>query len=67
MADAKLLKINFVSNVHSSMPWTFTPTQKSVMVVPGESALAFYTVKNNSNKGITGVATYNVNPPKAGK
>jgi cytochrome c oxidase assembly protein subunit 11 len=36
-------------------------------VVPGETALAFYTVKNKSDKGIIGVATYNVHPPKAGK
>ena len=35
-------------------------------VVPGETALAFYTVKNNSDVAITGVATYNVFPPKAG-
>jgi cytochrome c oxidase assembly protein subunit 11 len=35
-------------------------------VVPGETALAFYTVKNRTDKAITGVATYNVHPPKAG-
>jgi len=46
------------------MPWTFTPTQKSVHVVPGETALAFYTVKNNSDVAVTGVATYNVFPSK---
>ncbi len=48
------------------MPWTFKPTQHGVKVIPGETALAFYTVKNNSDKAITGVATYNVNPPKLG-
>lgn len=37
-----------------------------VQVVPGETALAFYTVKNKTDKGIIGVATYNVHPPKAG-
>ena len=35
-------------------------------MVPGETALAFYTVRNNSDVAITGVATYNVFPPKAG-
>ena len=34
-------------------------------IIPGETALAFYTVKNNSNKAIIGVATYNVIPSKA--
>ena len=34
-------------------------------VIPGETALAFYTAKNNSDKAIIGVATYNVIPSKA--
>lgn len=28
------------------MPWTFVPQQKFVKVVPGETALAFYTAHN---------------------
>lgn len=36
-------------------------------VVPGETALAFFTAKNPTKKHITGVATYNVFPLKAGK
>lgn len=56
----KVIRINFTSNVHSAMPWTFKPTQSSIKIVPGETALAFYTVKNNQNYAITGVATYNV-------
>jgi len=63
---AKVIKIYFTANVHSEMPWKFIPTQRDVKVVPGETALAFYTVKNNSDSAITGVATYNVYPPKAG-
>lgn len=38
-----------------------------VQLVPGETALAFYTAKNLSDKAITGVATYNVTPVKAGE
>eukprot|EP01040_Poterioochromonas_malhamensis_P016074 gene16074-18147_t len=63
---AKIIKIYFAANVHSEMPWKFTPTQSSIKIVPGETALAFYTVKNKSDKAITGIATYNVHPPKAG-
>jgi len=62
----KVMRIDFTSNVHSEMPWKFKPTQRFVKVVPGETALAFYTVKNTSDKAVTGVATYNVYPPKAG-
>lgn len=63
---AKIIRIDFTSSVHAAMPWKFKPTQKSVKVVPGETALAFYTVTNPTDKVITGVATYNVHPPKAG-
>jgi cytochrome c oxidase assembly protein subunit 11 len=63
---SKMIRIYFSSNVHDTMPWKFFPTQQSVKVVPGETALAFYTVKNKSKKAITGIATYNVHPPKAG-
>ena len=63
---ANLIKIYFTASVHSEMPWTFTPTQREVKVIPGETALAFYTVKNSTDRAITGVATYNVHPPKAG-
>ena len=63
---ARIIKVDFVANTHSTMPWTFKPTQSEVRIVPGETALAFYTVNNPTDKAILGVATYNVFPPKAG-
>ena len=63
---ANIIKVYFMSSVHDAMPWEFRPTQKEVRIVPGETALAFYTVKNTTNHAVTGVATYNVHPPKAG-
>ena len=62
----KIIRVDFTATVHSALPWKFLPTQRDVRIVPGETALAFYTVKNMSDKAITGVATYNVFPPKAG-
>lgn len=35
-------------------------------VYPGDTALTFYIAHNLSDEAITGVATYNVSPPKAG-
>lgn len=64
--EGRPLKVYFTAGVHSAMPWKFIPTQKEVRIVPGETALAFYTVKNTADYAITGVATYNVYPPKAG-
>lgn len=62
----KIIKVYFTADVHDTMPWKFKPTQREVRVIPGETALAFYTVKNTKDFPITGVATYNVHPPKAG-
>jgi cytochrome c oxidase assembly protein subunit 11 len=56
------LRITFNSNVSSILPWKFTPQQREVRVLPGETALAFYTATNNSNEDIIGVATYSVSP-----
>lgn len=65
-AGGRILRITFDGQVSSSLPWSFKPAQRDVRVVPGESALAFYTAKNTSDHAITGIATYNVQPPKAG-
>lgn len=36
-------------------------------LVPGETALAFYTAMNPTNKPVTGISTYNVIPFEAGQ
>jgi cytochrome c oxidase assembly protein subunit 11 len=64
--DARVLKISFSGQTQSSLPWKFRPLQREIRVVPGETALAFFTAKNESDKPVTGVATYNVTPMKAG-
>lgn len=64
--DGRVIKITFTADVNDVMPWKFKPQQQSVKVVPGETALAFYKATNPTANAITGVATYNVFPPKAG-
>jgi len=64
--NGKLITVRFDSTVGDVMPWSFVPTQLDVKVVPGETALSFFTATNHSDKAITGVATYNVHPPRAG-
>lgn len=66
MVDGRLITVRFDSTVGDIMPWSFVPTQLDVKVVPGETALSFFTATNHSDKAITGVATYNVHPPRAG-
>ncbi|GMH36641.1 hypothetical protein BSKO_04514 [Bryopsis sp. KO-2023] len=65
-AAARELTVAFASNVVDGMPWTFLPTQTSIKVRPGQSALAFYRATNKSDKSVTGVSTYNVIPFAAG-
>jgi len=64
VTKAKRIKVHFNSDISKSLPWSFTPQQKFVSVLPGETALAFYTAKNVSDKDIIGIATYNVTPAK---
>jgi len=65
--NADLLTVRFDTTVGSdALPWSFVPVQLDVKVVPGETALSFFRVTNHSKKPITGVATYNVHPPKVG-
>jgi cytochrome c oxidase assembly protein Cox11 len=48
--QAKPITVHFSASTSDSMPWTFRPQQKSVVVVPGETALAFYTAHNPSGE-----------------
>jgi len=57
------LRITFAGSTSDVLPWKFTPQQREVRVLPGETALAFYTATNNSKtEDIIGVATYSVTP-----
>ncbi|KAK5097059.1 Cytochrome c oxidase assembly protein cox11, mitochondrial [Lithohypha guttulata] len=62
MADHRRLRITFNGSVSDVLPWKFTPQQREVRVLPGETALAFYTATNKSEADIIGVATYSVTP-----
>ena len=64
--NGRLITVRFDSTIGDVMPWSFIPAQLDVKVVPGETALSFFTATNHSDKAITGVATYNVHPPRAG-
>jgi len=59
--------VKFDANVARGMPWEFLPAQRQVSVAAGEEALAFYVAANPTDRTITGTATFNVSPAKAGK
>lgn len=61
----KTLTVRFDANLRN-LPWTFTAEQVSQTVKIGETKIAFFKVRNNSDKPITGRAVYNVVPESAG-
>uniref|UniRef100_A0A0A9YLS0 Cytochrome c oxidase assembly protein COX11, mitochondrial n=1 Tax=Lygus hesperus TaxID=30085 RepID=A0A0A9YLS0_LYGHE len=61
------IKVRFNADIGSSMRWNFRPQQTEITVIPGETALAFYTAKNATDRAITGISTYNVVPFEAGQ
>jgi cytochrome c oxidase assembly protein subunit 11 len=63
---ARRLRISFNADCSDALPWKFTPQQREVRVLPGETALAFYTAHNWGKEDLIGIATYNVTPNKVG-
>ena len=61
------IKVQFNSDVAGGLEWRFIPVEREVIVKTGTNNLAFYTAKNLSESTVTGIATFNVTPPKIGK
>jgi cytochrome c oxidase assembly protein subunit 11 len=59
--------VAFDSNVNVGLPWQFAPEKRSQNVHIGERQMAFYTAKNDSTLPVSGTATFNVTPQRAGK
>jgi cytochrome c oxidase assembly protein subunit 11 len=59
------MTVLFDANVNRHLGWDFRPVQRSMTVRVGETALAYYTATNTTDRPITGVATFNVAPFKA--
>lgn len=60
------MNVFFNSDVDPNLPWKFRPLQKDVTFPIGQSELIFFEAENNSNKTITGMASFNVAPDIAG-
>ena len=63
----RIIVVEFDANTAGAMPWDFRPAQRRVDVRVGEQGLAFYTATNSTNRSVTGQATFNVAPAKAGR
>lgn len=58
------IRVAFNADSDPRIPWTFTPQQREIYVLPGETALTFYKAHNRSDQDIIGIATYNVVPDR---
>lgn len=58
--------VRFDASRNRQMPWEFTAPDDAVRLKIGETGLAFYKAHNPTNEEITGTATFNVTPQKAG-
>jgi cytochrome c oxidase assembly protein subunit 11 len=65
-AAAELFTIRFDAETAPDLGWDFRPLQSAVTVHPGEERQIFYRAVNKIAAPVTGSATYNVTPAKAG-
>ena len=66
-ANERFVTIRFNADIVGPLPWRFEPVQREIVVKVGERLLAFYRATNLADREITGQATYNVTPDKAGR
>lgn len=62
----RIITVRFNADTQPDLPWDFYPLQKSVQVHPGEEKVIYYRAVNRSKQAITGHASFNVTPYKAG-
>jgi len=62
----RTITVRFNADVNSRLPWRFVPEQREMTLTVCETGLAFYRATNLSDETVTGTATFNVTPFKAG-
>lgn len=60
------VEVLFSANTHRDMPWQFRPQQAKQELMVGQKSLAFFEAYNPTGRTVTGTATFNVTPHKAG-
>jgi cytochrome c oxidase assembly protein subunit 11 len=61
------MSIRFDANVVRGLPWHFRPEQVTQDVTLGGRKMAIYLARNDSDRPVTGTATFNVEPEQVGK
>lgn len=63
---ARQMTVRFDATVSDGISWRFKPEQLSQTLKIGETGLAFYEAENLASTPVSGTATFNVTPAKAG-
>jgi len=64
---ARLLTVEFDTNLRGDLPWTFTPVEKSVRIHPGALTQVTFEIHNRSNRAVTGQAIPSFGPQLAAR
>jgi cytochrome c oxidase assembly protein subunit 11 len=62
----RVITVRFNADIAPNIPWAFQPVQREVKIHVGEEKLIFYSAWNRASVPVTGTATFNVTPQKAG-
>lgn len=63
---ARTVVVRFDATVGEGLPWAFKPERPSQTLHVGETGLAYFHAQNFTDKPVTGRASFNVQPSKAG-
>jgi cytochrome c oxidase assembly protein subunit 11 len=66
IVKSRTITVDFNAEIAPGLDWEFRPEQRSVAVHPGETKIIKYRAFNVSREPVTGTATFNVTPSKAG-
>ena len=61
------IQVRFDATTSPGLPWQFAPGEAAATVKLGEDRMAYYVGRNQAAQAVTGIATYNVTPEKAGR
>ena len=64
---ARVVTIEFDSNLSGKLPWTFRPLQATARVHPGELTTVMYEIRNTSDRAVSGQAIPSYGPQLAAR
>jgi cytochrome c oxidase assembly protein subunit 11 len=67
LTSERIITVRFDANVSPVLPWFFAPATQDISLHIGEQKQINYIAKNLGSRTVTGTATFNITPVKAGK